>query len=85
MTVAKIQSRKFGKKEHYGKDWTSLSRAIRSNSNWICSRCFKGFKDNKKELHADHIVPLSSGGGNSISNLQSLCHECHQLKHKRKF
>lgn len=31
----------------------------------------------------DHIVPLSSGGTNNWTNLQSLCHSCHSLKTNR--
>lgn len=28
----------------------------------------------------DHIVPLSRGGGNTMENLQALCHSCHSRK-----
>jgi len=30
--------------------------------------------------HVDHIVPLSQGGTNETSNLQTLCHSCHSRK-----
>jgi 5-methylcytosine-specific restriction protein A len=85
MTVAKIQGRKFGKKEHYGSNWKALSKEVRQNNSWRCAKCFKSFKEDKARLHADHILPLSVGGSNSLANLQSLCYECHQAKHRRKF
>ena len=28
----------------------------------------------------DHVVPLHLGGNNSDSNLQLLCHDCHEIK-----
>lgn len=29
---------------------------------------------------ADHVVPLSRGGGWGLENGQSLCHGCHSVK-----
>lgn len=41
-----------------------------------CLRCGK-----KKPLTVDHVVPLSQGGSNDISNLQPLCKPCNSAKH----
>ena len=30
--------------------------------------------------HVDHIVPLSMGGTNALSNLRTLCRRCHVLR-----
>lgn len=30
----------------------------------------------------DHIVPLAEGGADDDSNVQGLCHECHEAKRK---
>ena len=30
--------------------------------------------------HVDHIRPLSAGGSHAASNLQTLCHACHNYK-----
>ncbi len=43
-----------------------------------CVRCFK-----KKKLSVDHIIPLSKGGTNYISNLQPLCKSCNSAKRDR--
>ena len=42
----------------------------------ICLRCLK-----KKKLTVDHIIPLSKGGSNYISNIQPLCTSCNSVKH----
>lgn len=41
-----------------------------------CLRCGK-----VKKLTVDHIIPLSQGGSNDISNIQPLCLSCNSKKH----
>ena len=36
-------------------------------------------------LQVDHIVPLFAGGNNDKTNLQVLCHHCHQIKTQEDF
>ena len=35
------------------------------------------------KLTADHVVPLSKGGTNSIDNIQPLCQSCNSSKHRK--
>jgi 5-methylcytosine-specific restriction endonuclease McrA len=44
----------------------------------VCLCCEKA-----KKLHADHVIPLSKGGRNDITNLQPLCHNCNSRKHDK--
>lgn len=44
-----------------------------------CSRC-----GSVQNLEAHHIRPLHSGGSNELSNLITLCHDCHRAQHKSK-
>jgi hypothetical protein len=37
----------------------------------------------QKKLTADHIVPLSRLGKNTIDNIQPLCHSCNSHKHTK--
>jgi len=54
-----------------GQEWTE----VKLKQNDICLIC----KEVKK-LTIDHIIPLSKGGSNYISNIQGLCFECNSNK-----
>ncbi|MBI2513480.1 MAG: HNH endonuclease [Opitutae bacterium] len=57
------------------KEWQSIKRQVRTRDGGRCSIC-----GSTTLLHVDHIVPLSKGGSNSTSNLQTLCKRCHEVK-----
>ena len=44
-----------------------------------CLRCGKG----DVLLTPDHVVPLSSGGGNLMGNIQPLCGSCNSWKNTK--
>lgn len=49
--------------------------AVFARDGWACVLCGSG--DN---LTLDHIVPMSQGGGNKLSNLQTMCEACNSAK-----
>ena len=51
-------------------------KALKEKYGNICLKCRK-----KKKLTVDHIVPLSKGGSNYISNVQPLCKSCNSKKY----
>ena len=60
--------------------WGKRSREAKERDAWRCVRCGA-----TECLHTDHIIPLSSGGSNELSNLQTLCEPCHEEKTGRPF
>jgi len=40
-----------------------------------CVRC-----ESEEELHFDHVIPVSKGGGNTAENLQVMCGPCNRAK-----
>lgn len=56
---------------HTGEEIRTLLNLQKSRcANSLCKRSLKG------GYHADHIMPLALGGGNSIRNIQLLCPPC---------
>lgn len=55
---------------------------------WKCQSCGKRVRDNVRRGHpsksvVDHIIPLSRGGAECESNVQTLCWYCNTVKHNR--
>lgn len=46
---------------------------------WFCSQCFKPLIG-KKNVVIDHIIPLSKGGRNHVSNCTAICQTCNRNK-----
>jgi 5-methylcytosine-specific restriction protein A len=62
-------------KERYGKGWEEVKAQV-PLAGRSCERCGSTTK-----LERDHIVNISKGGRNSVSNVQILCERCHDIKH----
>lgn len=61
--------------ERYKNSMAFISRQVFARDGYKCLFC--GSTDN---LAADHIIPKSKGGGNELSNLQTLCKSCNSKK-----
>jgi 5-methylcytosine-specific restriction endonuclease McrA len=53
-------------------------RAVWDRDDWTCVRC-----GTHKHLTVDHIVPVSKGGTDDFSNLQTMCQPCNSSKGAR--
>lgn len=72
-------------KSLYGDNWEELSAACKKRDNYTCRKCGYNRRTSHevRQLHADHIIPLTKNGPNKLSNLQTLCTKCHQFKTNR--
>jgi hypothetical protein len=59
---------------YYLSEW----RSLKEKYNYTCPCCHQSEPTIK--LTVDHIVPLSKGGSNYITNIQPLCHKCNLIK-----
>jgi uncharacterized protein YdaU (DUF1376 family) len=57
------------------REWSELRAAVFKRDGHVCQRC--GSTD---DLHCGHILELSNGGQNDLSNLITLCRKCHSKK-----
>lgn len=46
---------------------------------WFCSQCGRPLIG-KKNVYIDHIIPLSKGGRNHVSNCTAICFKCNRNK-----
>ncbi len=61
----------------YPSNWDDLRRKVYIRDKYTCQNC----SASKVVVHAHHVVPLSAGGTNRISNLITLCADCHSKIH----
>jgi superfamily II DNA or RNA helicase len=90
-SIDDVLKRKFGKvaphsiteSEEGSKKGLELTPKIKEQlfqrDNYTCLCCGKARRKGVT-LNADHILPISMGGGNEMSNLQTLCKYCNGLK-----
>lgn len=66
----------------YPIDWDTRRRSVYKRDGFKCVNCgARGGTEGSIELHAHHIVPLSAGGSNELTNLATLCADCHAKLH----
>lgn len=66
-------------KRGYGRRWQRLRILVLQRDHYICQADGCG-RPVGKSGHIDHITPLAQGGDNTMQNLQTLCHGCHNRK-----
>jgi hypothetical protein len=62
------------------KKWTDLREAVLVRDLEQCTCCL-GPIEEKQTFDVDHNVPRGVGGSDRMSNLSTLCRECHEAKH----
>lgn len=68
--------------QEYPPDWDSRRKEVYRRDNYTCQNCgVKGGPNGGAELHAHHIVPKSKGGTHKLSNLKTVCSQCHNAIH----
>lgn len=63
----------------YGPEYRRNAALCKKRANGRCTRCGK----HTTRLEADHITPVTQGGGHDLGNLQALCLACHRAKTAR--
>jgi hypothetical protein len=69
-------SHRYGPEYQYPSDWESIRREVLARDGYRCGNC-----GGTESLHVHHIVPLSRGGTNGLTNLRTLCENCHKKIH----
>ena len=59
--------------------WLSLRATVFERDDYTCQYCGK----RGGNLHCDHVIPVSRGGGNELSNLATACAACNMAKHNK--
>lgn len=62
----------------------SIKYDVMKRDNFKCNYCGKSpATDSNVELQIDHILPITKGGDNHISNLKTICKDCNIGKYDK--
>ena len=83
MGIATIVVLPVNKQRRANRKRTHIPRGLRhevfKRDNYTCCEC-GATKEDGVTLHIDHIIPVSKGGTDELSNLQTLCKACNLNK-----
>ncbi len=63
---------------NYPDNWDDIRKAILERDKYLCCN---DPSHEMKPLHVHHVVPISAGGTHELSNLITLCEDCHRKIH----
>lgn len=70
--------------DNYPTDWDSRRERVYKRDNYTCQNCgAEGGNRGHTKVHAHHIVPTSRGGTHNMSNLTTICKQCHKAVHNK--
>lgn len=72
-------SRESRHKRGYGAAWDRVRKQALRRDNHLCQPCLSRGHITAAEA-VDHITPKARGGTDDLSNLQSICGDCHNDK-----
>ncbi len=73
--------RKHAEKLNRGRSYAVWERELRSKRTFVCYWC--GERKPICLLHIDHVIPVSKGGADCISNVVPSCAHCNIAKHDK--
>lgn len=59
--------------------WRPLKQWVYQRDNGVCQYC--NTETLYEKTHCHHVLELSENGTNHPSNLKTLCHQCHKVRH----
>lgn len=76
--VCRLEPPKITTATKWGSMRKKIAPEVKKRDNYTCQNC-----GSKSNLTIDHIVPLSKGGTNDLTNFQTLCRPCNSSKGNR--
>ena len=76
--AAKVRARRARKYQAEGSHTEAEWEALKAQYDYTCLRC--GKCEPEITLTRDHVIPITKGGSDWITNIQPLCHSCNSAK-----